>query len=487
MTSNFTHNIKSIITQLALLLLCIYGILLINMEMKVKKIKDNITQTTNLGIKFNETKNLPTLQQKLFLDFNAVNALEKETSTIADTTYKKVNNKLDFNKTKIESLEVALTKLNLLQKKDINYNGNIVDVTVEQDTAIEGYKQIIDNYRKTNPSLNPLVGITRPELITKVNKMSISDLVGQLFIIGVDGTELSDQEKQGLIDFKPSGVILMGKNIDNDGQIKNLTAQLRATNPQTPLLIATDQEGGEVKRVGWDTVPAQNTWANESKDKMCEFGTNRAGLLSQLGINLNFAPVVDIGSSNPAFINSRTISTDYNVVTTKTREYRECFDKKVMSTLKHFPGHGTVTGDSHSSIPSNPDITKAEWDITHAEPFLKNLDASFIMSAHFILNKIDTKPASMSSIWINDILKKEYRYKGLVITDDMQQYYDISKNDINNSALDALNAGNDMILYVPNYSAVAPIKESLVNYYSNKKGLLESMVQKILLAKTQII
>jgi beta-N-acetylhexosaminidase len=317
--------------------------------------------------------------------------------------------------------------------------------------------------------------------------MSVNELVGQLFVIGVDGTTLSDQEKQGISDFKPSGIILMGKNIVDDNQVKNLTSQLRATNPNMPLLIATDQEGGDVKRVGWDNVPGQNTWSNETKDKLCEYGNSRGDLLSQMGINMNLAPVVDLGSSNPSFINNRTISTDHTVVTNKTREYRECFDKKVMSTLKHFPGHGMVTGDSHSSIPSNPDITKAQWDFTHAEPFLKNLDAPFIMSAHIIINKVDTKPSSMSSVWINDILKKEYGYKGLVVTDDMQQYFDISKNDMNNSALDALNAGNDLILYVPNYITVAPIKENLVNYYNNKKSILESMVQRILLAKTQII
>jgi beta-N-acetylhexosaminidase len=487
MTSNLKHNLKSILIQLALLLLCIYGVMLINMEIKVKKIKENILQSTNLGIKTNETKSLPTLQEKLFLNFNVVNAAEKETATIADLNYKKIKNKLDYNITKLESLELAMSRLNILQKQDINYKANIVDVTTQQDTTIENYKVAIDQYRKTHPNLNPLIGLTKPDINAKINKMSVTELVGQLFVIGVEGTELSDQERQGITDFKPSGVILMGKNIVDDNQVKNLTSQLRATNSNMPLLIATDQEGGDVKRVSWDSVPAQNTWANETKEKLCEYGNSRGDLLSSLGINMNLAPVVDLGSSIPSFINNRTISTDHTIVTNKTREYRECFDKKVMSTLKHFPGHGMVTGDSHSSIPSNPDITKAEWDITHAEPFLKNLDAPFIMSAHIVINKVDSKTASMSSIWINDILKKEYGYKGLVVTDDMQQYYDISKNDLNNSALDALNAGNDLILYVPNYSTVAPIKESLVNYYNNKKGLLESMVQRILLAKTQII
>jgi beta-N-acetylhexosaminidase len=487
MTETRIHNLKSIVTQLALLILCIYGMQLINVERTVIKIKENIVRLNELGIQ-TDTKNLiPTLQQKLSLNFNTINQSSKEIETLIDTNTKKLNSRVDINKTKIESMELILQKLNILKKQDLGPSSNTKVVIDNQNKILKDYSTTLKEYQKTHSNSNPLWGIIKNELFDKVNKMTVEELVGQLFVIGVDGTTLSEEEKNGITNFKPGGIILMGKNVVDNGQLKSLTDQLKSTNTSYPLLIATDQEGGDVKRINWENIPPQNTWANENNTKLCEYGNTRADILTQAGINLNFAPVVDLGNNDAAFINSRTISTDPNTVSNKIRDYRECFDKKIMSTLKHFPGHGTVTADSHTTVPSNPNITKAQWDLTHAEPFLKNIDAAFIMSSHIVLDKIDTKSASMSSIWLNDILKKEYGYKGLVITDDMQQFANISNSDMNQSAIDAVTAGNDMILYVPNYTTVQPIKDNLVKHFSTKRNVAEAMVLKILMAKSLIL
>jgi beta-N-acetylhexosaminidase len=487
MTETRIHNIKSIVTQLALLILCIYGIQLINVERSVIKIKENIFKLNEIGVQ-TDTKNLiPTLQQKLSLNFGTINLSSKEIEKQIEINTKKQNSRVDINKTKIESMESILQKLNILKKQDLVSSNNTNTLIDNQNKILKDYSQTLKEYQKTHPNSNPLWGIIKNELFDKVNKMSIEDLIGQLFVIGVDGTNLSVEEKNGITNFKPGGVILMGKNVIDNDQLKNLTNELKSTNTAYPLFIATDQEGGDVKRINWDNIPSQSTWANENTAKLCEYGNIRADILTQAGINLNFAPVADLGNNDAAFINSRTISTDPNSVSNKIRDYRECFDKKVMSTLKHFPGHGTVTADSHTTVPSNPNITKAQWDLTHAEPFLKNIDSAFIMSSHIVLDKIDTKSASMSSIWLNDILKKEYGYKGIVITDDMQQYANISNLDMNQSALDAITAGNDMILYVPNYATVQPIKDNLVKQFSTKRNVVEAMVLKILMAKSLIL
>lgn len=488
MTSTKSHNIKSILTQAILIALCIYGILQINFQRKVIKLKENIASLESLGVKVDSSKFIPSFGDKLTLNSALLNSSLTKTIDLVKKNDAKLEGLFENNKLKLESQEAVIRKLNIDNKQEVLKDSSLYNIVDSQVKAIKSYDVSIKDYQAANKNnSNPFWGIIRNDLFDMLNKMSIEDLIGQLMVIGVEGQTLGEAERKGLEAFKPGGVILMGKNIDNIDQTKKLTSQLKATNPSIPLIIATDQEGGEVKRVSWDNTPGQNEWANIPKDKMCENANTRADILREIGINLNLAPVADLGNNDAAFINNRTVGTDPNLVSTKIREYRECFDKKVMSTLKHFPGHGMVTEDSHSSLPVNTTTTKEQWVKTHSEPFLKNIDAPFIMTSHVQIDQIDQRPTSMSAKWIKDILKVEYSYKGIVITDDMQQYADISKADKNKSALDALVAGNDMLLFVPSYSDVAPIKAHLVNEYKDRRNVIEGAVLKILLAKSQII
>jgi beta-N-acetylhexosaminidase len=335
--------------------------------------------------------------------------------------------------------------------------------------------------------VNPLWSLDQDEISKIVKDMSLEDQVGQLFMTGLNDFTLDDTLLKELAKFAPGGIIYMGDNIKNKEQLITLSESVQKTNVKIPLFISTDQEGGEVQRIKWDDRVGAGNWEKLQDSELCQMAKASSTVLQSSGINTNLSPVSDISNTNKAFINNRTVSHDPKVVTSKIKTYLSCFN--IFSTLKHFPGHGMVTGDSHLVIPNNPLITKSEWIITHAKPFQNNLNSDFIMSGHFVISAVDQKPASMSKIWLTDILKGELGYKGLVITDDMVQYSNISGKvgtELNKASLEALQAGNDMLLFVPSFNNFIDVKLFLIEYYKDHKGELENKVLKILELKSKI-
>lgn len=320
--------------------------------------------------------------------------------------------------------------------------------------------------------------------------MTDNQKAGQFFIFSIGGTSVDSNLKIELEKFKPSGVIYMGYNIYSKNQTSAFSKDIQKTNKEIPLFISTDQEGGVVKRVSWDNTDSEKNWINLSDEEICNQSKTRANVLNEIGINLNFAPVVDLSILGGGFINNRTISNDPNIVIKKAEIFIKCSqENNVYTTLKHYPGHGSTDQDSHFHLPQI-NKTKEDWLISDGKPFKGLNDSKFIMLGHLVFNQIDSSnPATLSKILVTDILKNEFKYKGLIITDDMNMLYTSTKIQSEDMIVKALNAGVDQLLFV----GFPKTKENLIEITSNaikskeiSPQRIEESLLKILIAKRDL-
>ncbi len=270
-------------------------------------------------------------------------------------------------------------------------------------------------------------------------EVSLEVKIGQMLMVGFRGLEVSDEHPivQDVRDRHLGGVVLFDydvptktpvRNVESPEQVKALVGALQAVSP-TPLLIAIDQEGGKIRRLkekfGFPpTVSAQYLGTMNDLALTRQQATAMAETLAQLGINLNLAPVVDLNTNpdNPIIGQlERSFSADPDVVTNQALEFIKAHhDHGVLCTLKHFPGHGSSTEDSHLGL---VDVT-ATWSSTELEPYASLIEAGeadAIMTAHVFNTELDPDyPATLSKPIITGLLREELGYDGVVISDDMQ-------------------------------------------------------------------
>lgn len=362
---------------------------------------------------------------------------------------------LEVNKALIEkatTLELELVEVSQteLQKQSLpeafDTKLKAVQTVAENRQAIS---KKIKSLRAVGEFINPLFSITTAEIDAYITNMTPAQKAGQLLMFSIGGNYLGSTDAEFLSSNNIGGIIYMGYNIANPEQIKSFSKQLQLNNDLLPLLIATDQEGGVVKRVSWDNTAGSKYWASLSDHEVCELATTRSKLLFTAGINVNFAPVVDLTYNGNGFINNRTIDDNPDTVISKAQEFVNCSQAAgVAATLKHFPGHGATAVDSHFHIPVI-DKSKADWLTSDALPFQELENASLIMVGHLLLKQIDTdNPATLSKTLLTDILRNELSYQGLIITDDMQQLQVATGMNYKTAIKKALEAGVDILLYV---------------------------------------
>jgi len=296
---------------------------------------------------------------------------------------------------------------------------------------------------------NPLWGYTDRELLGLTDNMTNREKAGQFLIFSISEQNSNPSFVKSMTALEPSGIIYMGYNVMNAKQLGNLSLAIQGTNERIPLYIATDQEGGLVKRISWDMTAGQNTWNNMSLEDLCKQAKLRGNILKDVGINLNFSPVVDLTNPNGGFINSRTISANPAEVVEKAQKYVDCLQGEgVGATLKHYPGHGATSEDSHYKLPII-DKTKADWLNSDAIPFKSILNTKAVMLGHLMFTQIDpNEPSTLSSIIVTDILRKEFNYTGLIITDDMDMLHSSMSVGVKEAMQRAVNAGVNQLLYV---------------------------------------
>lgn len=291
-----------------------------------------------------------------------------------------------------------------------------------------------------------------------ISGLSIEEKIGQMLLYGFKGTNAKKEATKFVDKYKIGGVVLFSHNIDSQSQLLNLNKSLQTYATKklgVPLFIAIDQEGGRVLRINqFGTVLPSNMNIGATRSPELSFlaGKLTAIDLENLGINFNLAPVLDVNREpGNKVIGSRAYSDDPDLVSKLGSFYiRGLQSRYVSASAKHFPGHGSTKGDSHYGLPVSY-ITYEELEKKDLKPFKKAIEEGIdsIMTAHVSFPKIDKsgKPATVSKVLINDILRKKLAYDGIIITDDMEMK-GVSKKDYDavKYSVEAIKAGCDIVM-----------------------------------------
>jgi beta-N-acetylhexosaminidase len=276
-----------------------------------------------------------------------------------------------------------------------------------------------------------------------------------MLVIGVAGTELTAQERDWLQHDACAGVILFSRNFASKSQVSELSQAIREAAPR-PQLVCVDQEGGRVQRFrdGYSALPPLehfNALFAQDQAAALQLAQEHAWLMASeiraSGVDLSFAPVVDLGRGNLA-IGNRAFSADPHIVAAFTRAYIQGMHAAGMAaTLKHFPGHGSVLEDTHfdNAVDDRPLEEIRALDLVPFEAGIEaNADA--VMMAHVVYPKVAPEPAGYSRRWIEEILRNEMGFRGVVFSDDIGMAAAFSAGGVK-SRIDAhLDAGCDVVL-----------------------------------------
>ncbi|MEA2112556.1 MAG: beta-N-acetylhexosaminidase [Patescibacteria group bacterium] len=334
----------------------------------------------------------------------------------------------------------------------------------------------------------------------KITDEQLLEKIGQMLFIGFEGTEISEDSyiTQAMQDINIGGIILfdynvpsknLPKNIVSQDQTKKLISDLQKFSP-TPLFIAVDAEGGYVNRLktkyGFMEIPSAEEMGKESFEKTQQVSIDLSSQFVDLGLNVNFAPVVDvnINPDNPVIGGiERSFSTNPEKITSHAKAFIEGHhENNIITAIKHFPGHGSSQDDSHKGMADVTDTYKEKELIPYQE-LIKDGIVDMVMTAHIINRNIDPNyPATLSPYFIKDILREQLGFDGVVISDDMQmgaitEYYGFAE-----SIVLAINAGCDMLIISNNnqtYNEQAPYdaRQIIFDAVKNKKITINKILE----------
>ncbi len=299
--------------------------------------------------------------------------------------------------------------------------------------------------------------------------MAISPLM-----LDLEGIALSSEEKELLEHPLIGGVIFFTRNFESVEQLKVLVDEVRSASKQ-PLLISVDHEGGRVQRFRSEfTVlpPIASLSDNEQAEvNAYAHGWLMAAEVRSMDIDFSFAPVLDVNYGVSEVIGDRSFNKDPQVISLLASEYIKGMREAGMaSTGKHFPGHGAVTEDSHLQIPRDHRSREDIWK-TDIVPFSKlikeGLDA--VMPAHVIYSEVDDKPAGFSPYWLQQVLRGELNFDGVIFSDDLTMEGASVMGGYPERAEAAMEAGCDMILVCNNRKGAIEVLDH-ANIKQSKKS-----------------
>ncbi|MCD6039716.1 MAG: nagZ 2 [Gammaproteobacteria bacterium] len=319
-----------------------------------------------------------------------------------------------------------------------------------------------------------LIGWMSPVM---ANEVTLKDKIGQMLIIGFQGTELRPEDAivQAILAQRIGGVILFDynfqtkkyeRNIISAEQLKALTQQLQAyakqaaitrKNNLSHLIISTDYEGGRVNRLkedyGFPPTRSAAEIGQETEEEAQLQAQQMAATLQEAGINLNFAPLLDvnINPDNPIIGKlGRSFSSDPQKVVKYAALFSKAYQNAgILCAYKHFPGHGSSTGDTHAGF---VDVTQT-WQEEELEPYQQLFQQSYscplVMTAHVVHYGLDGKgyPASLSAQMTTGLLRQALHFEGVVVTDDMQMKAITDNYGLSEAVTLAVNAGADMLIF----------------------------------------
>jgi beta-N-acetylhexosaminidase len=315
----------------------------------------------------------------------------------------------------------------------------------ERNTTVPSTRQSVTPTPTPTP-VDPIAAYVDARLSSMTLQQKVASLL-MLHMPGTDGAAL-----RAFVDrYQLGGLILMGDNMPATPEQLHAQTQAISADPALPALIATDEEGGEVTRLPWDTAPG----ADELKDLPVQATTDafaqRGALLQQSGVNVNFGIIADVTADPDSFIYDRVLGTNPAEASARVAAAVNAEKTTVLSTLKHFPGHGETEADSHETIPATP-LSPEEWAMRDAPSFQAGITAGapIVMFGHLIYSSVDAQPASLSARW-HQILRDQLGFDGVSITDDLRMLQDSGLPQYQNpseNAINALIAGNTMLLFV---------------------------------------
>jgi len=322
----------------------------------------------------------------------------------------------------------------------------------------------------------------------QVSSMTLQEKIGQMVIAGFEGYEIDDNVRQIIQEYYIGGVILFRRNVKNADQLLSLVNYLKQTNSvnKAPIFISADEEGGEVSRMPDEIkkLPTNKTIGEINNNELpYEIGNILGEELKTFGLNMDFAPVLDINSNpqNPV-IGDRSFGDNPEIVSRiGIKTMKGIRDAGVISVVKHFPGHGDTSVDSHVGLPSvNHDMDRLmNFELI---PFIEAIkeEADAVMVAHIQMEKIDSdNPASLSKSVITGLLRERLGFNGVIITDDLTMAAVINHYSIRDAAIKAVNAGSDIILVCHEHNnlieVINGIKEAVKNGAISKSRIDESV------------
>ena len=312
---------------------------------------------------------------------------------------------------------------------------------------------------------------------TILNNMSIKDKIGQMFMVGFEGTTIPSSLRQTVKNRRFGNFIYFGANVADDEKVAPLSSSLQnilLEEVGLPGFISMDQEGGMVVRFANEAthfIGNMGLVATNDPNNAFLVGQASGQELRHYGVNMNLAPSLDVNNNaqNPV-IGIRSYADSAEVVSSYgLKMIAGLQDSCVLSVAKHFPGHGDTTIDSHLGLPLIPHDKERLYQVELA-PFIDaiNNGVDAIMSAHIIFSSFDDQyPATLSYKVLTELLRNELKFQGLILTDEMRMNAIRSNFGIKEAAVLAIQAGVDILLYAESTSTSLEAYDGVLSAYQS--------------------
>ncbi|WP_425496008.1 beta-N-acetylhexosaminidase [Paenibacillus lemnae] len=333
-------------------------------------------------------------------------------------------------------------------------------------------------------------------VVQQMKTLSVAEKIGQLVIIGIEGSQMDDTARRLLETYHVGGFIFFKDNIQNPSQAVRLFNEIKEANAQQPipLWMSIDEEGGRVTRLPDELskLPASGKIGKENNsDLAAAVGKQIGKRLAAFGLNLVYAPVLDVNSNpgNPV-IGDRAFSDQAEVVTQLgIAQMKGIQESGVVPVIKHFPGHGDTSVDSHTGLPI---VNHGLERLNQLEllPFREAVTegANVVMVSHLLITEVDSStPASFSKPVITGLLREKLGFRGVVITDDMTMgAITGGEYDIGEAAVQSILAGSNIVMVGHDYVLEETVIQSLTNAVQEgriSEEVLNDRVQTVLSLK----
>jgi len=318
---------------------------------------------------------------------------------------------------------------------------------------------------------------------------SLDEMIGQMIIVGFKGNSENSHGFKNVVkdlnDGKISGVVFFDDNIKNPESLYKMTETVYKTRMQTRPFIAVDMEGGAVQRLnsknGFKDYPsAAKISAKGSLIEAAKTYSDMADTLSSMLFNLNFAPCVDIDLNDSSILHKkeRAYSADSHKVTAYAGEFLKAhYDKNIITSLKHFPGHGSVSGDTHKGFVDASETCKEAELIPYENLMFKNNLQTIMVSHIYNKNFDEIYPASLSYDTVGGLLRREMGFRGVVITDDLDMGAIKHNFSLEETVIQVINAGCDILLFSNRTDSNPKLADDVNKIIKN--AILEGLIEPI--------